>query len=73
MPLYKKLDINQESTINEPLLETTIEKATGGNVRTTGTRLVQKNIVVRCLPNIYYNSIAEGEGPIFNNSAVPEY
>ena len=46
MPLYKKLDINQESTINEPLLETTIEKATGGNVRTTGTRLVQKNIVV---------------------------
>ena len=73
MPLYKKLDVNQESTINEPLLETTIEKATGGNVRTTGTRLVQKNIVVRCLPNIYYNSIAEGEGPIFNNSAVPEY
>ena len=73
MPLYKKLDINQESTINEPLLETTIEKATGANVRTTGTRLVQKNIVVRCLPNIYYNSIAEGEGRIFNNSAVPEY
>jgi len=73
MPLYKKVDDNQESTINEPLLESTIEKATGGNVRTTGTRLVQKNIVVRCLPNIYYNSIAEGEGPIFNNSAVPEY
>ena len=73
MPLYKKIDDNQESTINEPLLESTIEKATGGNVRTTGTRLVQKNIVVRCLPNIYYNSIAEGEGPIFNNSAVPEY
>jgi hypothetical protein len=73
MPLYKKIDDGQESTINEPLLESTIEKATGGNVRTTGTRLVQKNIVVRCLPNIYYNSIAEGEGPIFNNSAVPEY
>ena len=57
MPLYKKLDVNQESTINEPLLETTIEKATGGNVRTTGTRLVQKNIVVRCLPNIYLSLI----------------
>ena len=55
MPLYKKIDDNQESTINEPLLEKTIEQATGGNVRTTGTRLVQKNIVVRCLPNIYYN------------------
>tara|TARA_B100001996_G_scaffold184695_1_gene141239 strand:- start:200 stop:985 length:786 start_codon:yes stop_codon:yes gene_type:complete len=73
MPLYKKIDVNNESTINEPLLESTIEKATTGNVRTSGTRLVQKNIVVRCLPNIYYNTIAEGEGPIFNNSAVPEY
>jgi len=73
MPLYRNLDVNNEATINEPLLESTIEKATTGNVRTTGTRLVQKNIVVRCLPNIYYNTIAEGEGPIFNNSAVPEY
>ena len=73
MPLYKKIDDSQESSINEPLLEITIEKATGGNVRTTSTRLVQKNIVVRCLPNIYFNTIADGEGPIFNNSAVPEY
>ena len=40
MPLYKKIDDGQESTINEPLLEKTIEKATGGNVRTSGTRLV---------------------------------
>ena len=73
MPLYKKLDVNSEASINEPLLETTIEKATGGNVRTSSTRLVQKNIVVRCLPNIYFNTIESGEGPIFNNSAVPEY
>jgi hypothetical protein len=29
--------------------------------------------VVRCLPNIYYNTIADGEGPIFNNSVIPEY
>ena len=73
MPLYKKLNTNSEATINEPLLESTIEKATGGNVRTSSTRLVQKNIVVRCLPNIYFNTIADGEGPIFNNSSVPEY
>ena len=54
MPLYKRLDVINEATINEPILEQTIENATGGNVRTSGVRLIQKNIVVRCLPNIYY-------------------
>ena len=73
MPLYKRLNVNQEATINEPILEETIANATGGNVRTSGVRLIQKNIVVRCLPNIYYNTIEDGEGPIFNNHAVPEY
>ena len=73
MPLYKRLSVNQEATINEPILEETIVNATGGNVRTSGVRLIQKNIVVRCLPNIYYNTIEDGEGPIFNNHAVPEY
>lgn len=73
MPLYKRLNVNQEATINEPILEETIENATSGNVRTSAVRLIQKNIVVRCLPNIYYNTIADGEGPIFNNHAVPEY
>ena len=73
MPLYKRLNVSDEATINEPILEDTITQATSGNVRTSGVRLIQKNIVVRCLPNIYYNTIADGEGPIFNNHAVPEY
>jgi len=73
MPLYKKLDVTSEAQINEPILEQTIEKATGGNARTSKVDLLQKNIVVRCLPNIYYHTIADGEGPIFNNGAIPEY
>ena len=73
MPLYKRLDVASEAQINEPILEETIEKATTGNVRTSKVELLQKNIVVRCLPNIYYHTIAEGEGPIFNNGAIPEY
>ena len=73
MPLYKRLNVNQEATINEPILEDTIANATSGNVRTSGVRLIQKNIVVRCLPNIYFNTIEDGEGPIFNNHVVPEY
>jgi hypothetical protein len=73
MPLYKRLDVTNEATINEPILEQTIDNATGGNVRTSGVRLIQKNIVVRCLPNIYFNTVENGEGPIFNNHAIPEY
>ena len=73
MPLYKRLSVNTEATINEPILEQTIDNATGGNVRTSGVRLIQKNIVVRCLPNIYFNTVENGEGPIFNNHAIPEY
>jgi len=73
MPLYKRLNVTDEAKINEPILEQTIENATGGNVRTSGVRLIQKNIVVRCLPNIYFNTIEDGEGPIFNNHVVPEY
>ena len=73
MPLYKKLNVTDEAIINEPILEQTIINATGGNVRTSDVRLIQKNIVVRCLPNIYFNTIEDGEGPIFNNHAVPEY
>ena len=73
MPLYKRLNVNNEATINEPILDDTIANATSGNVRTSGVRLIQKNIVVRCLPNIYFNTIEDGEGPIFNNHVVPEY
>ena len=46
MPLYKRLDVTNEATINEPILEETIDNATSGNVRTSGVRLIQKNIVV---------------------------
>ena len=42
MPLYKRLNVNQEATINEPILEETIENATSGNVRTSAVRLIQK-------------------------------
>ena len=45
MPLYKRLDVTNEATINEPILEETIDNATSGNVRTSGVRLIQKNIV----------------------------
>ena len=70
MPLYKRLDVDSEAQINEPILEETIERTTTGNVRTTKVELLQKNIVVRCLPNIYYHTIAEVKEHIFNNGAM---